>query len=182
MSELVNANRALFVKTYTADKLVKITGHVLSKADENTGTMWKCVPVKVILNAGKFTVHWEFHAVDVPMIDLGELESRPASRAPSPSPSQPTVSMSMSMSPVEQELKDVTSEIQVSRSRDDVKREKERKRVYEARLRAKLAVFNAEKAIQRYIDKYGDSELSDSDSDEDEEEGMSGSDTDAYSG
>jgi hypothetical protein len=178
MTALIAANKAMFAKPYTAAQLLKLTTHAIRNYEENTGTIWRCTPVKITLAASKFVVFWDLEAVEdeTPMIDLGDiLLSRPASPAASATPAA---------THKESELVDVTNTLHVSadaptfagqdtdslRSADDIKRSRERDRLYEAHLRAKLAIFQAERARQKYIDRYGEEGLtSDSESEDDED-------------
>lgn len=52
-------------------------------------------------------------------------------------------------------------------------RHDDKRRIHEARVRAKIAHYKAEKAISRYLEKYGDSDLSDSDEESSDSESYS---------
>jgi hypothetical protein len=160
MTELIDVNRTMFAKKYTAQQLLKITTHAIQSADDNHGTMWKCIPTSVTLtsnvgsNGNKFIIYWSCVSMEPPppMIDLGDIISRPSSPG---------------LDDVTELLKpEESSENPISlRSPTDIRKERERQRIYEARLRAKMAVFRAEKVVQKYIDRYGADDLSDNLSD-----------------
>jgi hypothetical protein len=157
MSQLIDTHKSLFAKQYTINQIMKITTQSIVKYNENIGSMWKCIPVNVTLSAGKFIINWELIAHEAPVIDLGDI---PTSRP---------------QSPVEGELIDVTNNLALeesstdilrsqSQSRDDdIKRQVDKRKLHDARLRAKLALFRAERAAQKYIERYGDDFSSDSD-------------------
>ena len=161
MGQLIDTHKSLFAKQYTINQIMKITTHSIVKYTENIGSMWKCIPVNVILSAGKFIINWELIAHEAPVIDLGDI---PTSRP---------------QSPVEGDLIDVTNNLALEESStdilrsqsqsqpqsrdDDIKRQVDKRKLHDARLRAKLALFRAERAAQKYIERYGDDFSSDSD-------------------
>ena len=176
LAEFIDAHKALFAKKYSVNQLLKVTSHLLASTDENTGTMWRCAPVKVIFIGGKFVVYWKCSAIDVPAIDLGELgdTSRPQSPQPQSEKSDGSGGGSGLEDVTDVIHSGVATESVNPRSAEDIRKERERRKIYEARLRAKLAIFRAEKAAQKYVERYGE-DLSVVDTDEESDS------SDAYS-
>ncbi len=175
IEQFLEASKKYFSKPYTVDQINKITQHTLE------GTSGNVFPINIVLTpksikicSGVFTVNWGY--TTEPMIDFPDVEDVKNS------------TIDLDCLPVSNENKIVEGleelnidELPVGSNSTDAALELdspakfyEKQRVKEARLKAKLAVYKAQRTMAQYYEKYGD-DISDSDtdfetSDEDSEE------------
>jgi hypothetical protein len=153
--EFIKVHGRRFNKPYTPAHLIKMTKHQFKlEGDAFNGTndeefSWTFTPISLsITKSGSFILVWSAKGdtITIAMNDLAEeLE----------------------------EISDIPQSDDFLRLTSD-KQLHDRKYIEQARLRAKVAKYKAEKAMARYLEKYGyDSDVLESDSGED-------SDTDSY--
>jgi hypothetical protein len=180
---LFAANAKLFVRKYDPAVCARGTNHIFPElpvvpAEEGSYT---CIlsPNEVRLMNSKFYVVWSVELaaeididvdVDVPLMDeVVTADSTPAPvQAPAPAPVTQSAVQTIELvelDDIESDKDETGSEASIPlRSGLTDRQIRERQRVEEARLRAKLAAFRAQRAMDRYIQKYGD--LTDSDATE----------------
>jgi hypothetical protein len=178
-----------FTKKYTADiiaKHIKHSGITNTKYTNNTLVVF--TPKYILLSDNQFTMAWDVKKedrIEVPDLDEPEMELTLSGNAKQGLVAKNQTSTVHVPSGLEEADTDSLPQaepihfpatkaiggagVQTSHeSRHDDKR-----KIHEARLRAKIAHYKAEKAISRYLEKYGDYDLSDSD------EESSGSESDS---
>ena len=170
-----------FTKTYTADVLSKHIKHT----DINTtdklpiGTVILVTPKYILLAEGTFTMGWSIektNKIDVPdlespasAVDVSSgLDELDADSLPSGEPAEFAGGGAIGGAGVRTEAP-ASNTTQQSRHID-------KRKIHEARLRVKLAHYKAEKAVSRYLEKYGDDDISESDSESTEWETDASSD------
>jgi hypothetical protein len=154
-----------FSKLYTVEQINKITQHTL---DGNESTTFPInvvlVPNSIKICGGIFTVNWNYNTE--PMIDFPdvvdvknniiELSSLPVSEEKKIVDGMEE--LNLDDIPVGNNNTDATLEL------DSPAKFYEKQRVKEARLKAKLAVYKAQRTTAQYYEKYGE-DISDSDTD-----------------
>jgi hypothetical protein len=149
----VHAKR--FAKPYTAAELIKATKHFAIIADEAAGEEdieWKFTPLNIEARDG-FNMYWTCTAEE-PKIEL--FTGAPEVAAVADSLEEAALD---DLPQGSTEFLRLTSDSQL----------RERRSIEEARIRAKWAQYKAEKAIAKYVEKYGefdDEFLSDDDDSE----------------
>jgi hypothetical protein len=110
-------------------------------------------PVELVIFQGRFTLVWSvtFKNIVIDIPDLGKTTADESSTDLIP------------VDDIEADLSQAAESIQL----DDSSRHYEKQRVKEAQLRARLAQYKAERAVTRYLNKYG-ADASDSDWSSDE--------------
>ncbi len=150
-SNILNEHGKMFTKKYTPDKYVSSLYHEFigfpSDLDEGNNT-FILNPVELVIKNGKFMFYWLIEIGGVIDVQLEEEEEKPSA---------------IEAEPLVLEVDDIdapldSNEIISVRSGVSDKQIRDRQRVEEARLRAKLASVRAERALERYIQKYGDYE------------------------
>ena len=175
IEEFLQASSKFFSKPYTVTTINKITKHTLN------GSISTVYPINVILlpksiqiYGGVFTVNWGYTTES--MIDIPDFEDDKNNTIEIPSlpVSNETKiiegieELNMDDLPVGNASTDDALEL------DSPAKFYEKRKVKEARLKAKLAVYKAQRTMAQYYDKYGD-DISDSDSDyETSDDGNSG--------
>lgn len=155
-NEFLKGHGRRFNKPYTPAQLIKVTKHQFTligdakDADTSEEMNWVITPSRlVVAKSGTFTIHWMANGTET-KIELEDLAEEL------------------------EEVTDIAESDDFLRLTSD-KQLHDRKYIEQARLRAKVAKFKAEKAMSRYLEKYGyDSDILDSDSGED-----SGDDSDS---
>jgi hypothetical protein len=159
----LDSSSKYFSKPYTVEAINKITKHTLD------GTKILTFPVNIILipknikiSGGIFTVNWTYEVGR--MIDIPDLtdESDNINEVISPPVSNNKViegiqELNLDDLPVGNESTDETLDL------DSPTKFYDKQRVKEARLKAKLALYKAQRQMAMYYDKYG-SDISDSES------------------
>lgn len=164
VAQFLQASTKFFSKPYTVETINKITKHTLN------GTTITSYPINVVLVpkniqicAGSFTVNWgytvepmiDFPDVDDDKINTIEIHSLPVSSEDKIM--EGIQELNMNDLPVGDNNTDALE-------LDSPAKFYEKQRVKEARLKAKLAVYKAQRTMAQYYEKYGD-DISDSDSD-----------------
>ena len=146
ISAFLESSSKFFSKTYTVETINKITKHTL------TGSKTDVFPVNVILIpksiqifAGVFTINWRYTIE--PMI-IPDFDDLPDSKI------QGMEELNIDELPIGNS----TEVLEI----DNPSKFYDKQRVKEARLKAKLAHYKAERQLVEYNDKYGD-DISDSD-------------------
>jgi len=157
-----------FSKPYTVETINKITKHTLNGSTNNKYPINVIlVPKNIQICGGVFTVNWGYNLE--PMIDIPDVEnviiSLPEIDNSSPVLKNKVINdiqeLNIDELPIESNNTDTplgTLEI------DSPAKFYEKQKVKEARLRAKLAVYKAQRQTAQYYDKYGN-DISDSDND-----------------
>jgi hypothetical protein len=164
---ILETQSRLFIKKYTPEQYVKFIIHNFNNlpiVDGGNDMEHTCTlnPVELILKNGKIYMNWSVELAN--MIDL-QLEESSISAAAAAGETPAVVSDILEVDDVEDgdadddgnEIMPIRSGHSGSQAMSD-KQNRERQRVEEARLRAKLAAVRAERALERYIQKYGDYE------------------------
>lgn len=166
--ELLRANKTMFAKAYSPQQMVKITQHAVLTPVSATATAWSGRPVELSLRGGRFILGWMLSEQNI-QISLDEEGFR--SRSNSVAELLDVIDLDGdSAAPLPEGLTEVSdNDIQEFDGEDalslrsiDERRLRERQRIEEARLRARLAAFKAERLIVRYAEKYGEVDISDS--------------------
>ena len=146
INAFLESSSKFFSKTYTVETINKITKHTL------TGSKTDVFPVNVILIpksiqifAGVFTINWRYTIE--PMI-IPDFDDLPDSKI------QGMEELNIDELPIGNS----TEVLEI----DNPSKFYDKQRVKEARLKAKLAHYKAERQLVEYNDKYGD-DISDSD-------------------
>jgi hypothetical protein len=175
---LSSQHSRLFNKKYTAEQYCKFIIHNFNNlpiVDGDTTTEHTCTlnPVELVLKSGKIYLNWSVELAS--MIDF-QLEEEQRVTAPHVEEQRvaelsPAAMTTLHSSSDILEVDDVAAADEAdneiiairsghsgsSQAMSD-KQNRERQRVEEARLRAKLASVRAERALERYVQKYGDYE------------------------
>jgi hypothetical protein len=165
VEDFLQASVKFFAKPYTVATINKITKHTLN------GTPCALYPVNVILvpksiqiSGGVFTVNWGY--TTEPMIDIPDFEDDKNNTIEVPS--LPVSNENKLIDGIQElnmdDLPVGTTSTDDALELDSPAKFYEKQRVKEARLKAKLAVYKAQRTMAQYYEKYGD-DISDSDSD-----------------
>lgn len=163
-SHFLNVHGKRFAKPYTPTQLIKVTTHTVD-AEELMPTAdeyeWTLIPMHLDVKNGAFCLFWKAHARPI-KIELGIEDD--VEECADKSPASEIMELSPdALPPVEAEgsLLRLTSNTQL----------RDKKIVHEARIRAKWAQYKAEKAIAKYLQRYGELDeelLSDSSTDDED--------------
>jgi hypothetical protein len=159
VQQFLHTSSKLFSKQYTVEQINKITQHTLSASTAFENTVNVCLlPKSILISGGIFTVNWAYTTKQV-VIDIPDLESD----------NQP-----IELLPVSNENKESLEELDINElpvgATDDTLELQspaqfyDKQRVKEYRLKAKLAVYKAQRQMAQYYEKYGN-DISDSDTD-----------------
>jgi hypothetical protein len=163
IQQFLQTSSKYFSKPYTVEQINKITQHTL---DGSSGSLFPInivlVPKSIKISGSVFTVNWLYNTE--PMIDFPDVEDVKSN-------TNEQLALPVSKKVVEglEELN--IDEIPVGNGSTDDALELdspakfyEKQRVKEARLKAKLAVYKAQRTMAQYYEKYGN-DISDSDTD-----------------
>lgn len=163
IQQFLQASSKFFTKQYTVDQINKITQHTLIKSGSIDNTTNVCLLPKTIqICSGIFTVNW-MYTLEPVVIDIPDLENT-------------TDTIELDSLPVSNKIVDGLEELNIDElpdgsdstaaplALDSPTKFYDKQRVKEARLKAKLAVYKAQRQMAQYYEKYGD-DISDSDSD-----------------
>jgi hypothetical protein len=165
-----------FAKPYTPTQLIKITGHTVTceGATDDEEYEWTLAPLRVDVRNGVFELCWKgtAHRMKIELNaaeDVEEEEQKSPALPPTAPQPQPIQEITIDAVPESTDTNSflrLTSDSQI----------RDKRLLEEAKIRAKWAQYKAERAIAKYVERYGelDEELL-SDDDEDE----SGSETDS---
>jgi hypothetical protein len=175
IEEFLKVSSKLFVKPYTVDTIHKLTKHTLDKSndinDDEFPVTVTLIPKNIQICKGNFLMNWRFEAEKM-LIDIPDLEEEEEEK-------QQTTELNTSLPPVSEEgiqelsidelPEDNTSTVSEFNFKDSA-RYYEKRRVKEARLKAKLAIYKAERQMNTYYEKYGTDVSDSSDSSDDDSE------------
>jgi hypothetical protein len=158
VQQFLQASSKFFTKQYTVEQINKITQHTLYNTTQFDGTVNVCLMPKTIqILGGIFTVNWTYIVKPV-IIDIPDLENDKHIENPPVS------------NKVINDLEELNiDELPVGTTEDAMELQSpakfyDKQRVKEYRLKAKLAVYKAQRQMAQYYEKYGD-DISDSDTD-----------------
>jgi hypothetical protein len=174
-SHLFAANGKLFTRKYDPVACAKSTNHLFPDIPVETSESGShaCIlsPTEIRLMNSKFYIVWSVEPAaeieidvgdDVPLMDEDSVSPSASAPSSNSTPAAPAMIDLVELDDIESDKEEPTSEASLPlRSGLTDRQIRERQRVEEARLRAKLAAFRAQRAMDRYIQKYGD--FSDSD-------------------
>jgi hypothetical protein len=168
LQSFLQTTAKLFSKPYTVENINKIAKHTLNPNTNNTTS--SIFPINVILipktieiSGGTFWVNWVYNLEPV-IIDIPDLEEESENNTIEDT-TLPVSTKQINTDMEELNLDDLAVDGQ---STDEVleidspTKFYDKQRVKEARLKAKLAVYKAQRQIAKYVEKYGN-EVSDSD-------------------
>lgn len=155
-SAFLNTYQTRFAKPYTPAQLIRATQHTVTvEGDSDDEMQWTLVPTQITVKGGAFNLVW--NATGAPLkIELCDLEEEAEQASPMPQAVevkavevQTAEIQAVEVDPVA-EMTDgflrLTSDTQID----------ERRGIEEARIRAKWAQYKAQRAIAKYVEKYGD--------------------------
>lgn len=146
ITSFLQANEQYFTKKYTPEALIKHLSHTLDiEGSTEDANQVLFVPSEVIIFQGRFTLAWKakMEAIRIAIPDLEESAENDASMK--------DVTELLELDDLESDLQNGPEELVV----EDSSRHYEKRKVKEARLRARLAQYKAERAMSRYLEKYG---------------------------
>ena len=156
ISQFITFSAQYFTRSYTVQTILQYLNHKLNSpigptADELKEAVF--TPVEIVIFQGRFTLVWNatFKNIVIDIPDLGKTTADESSTDLIP------------VDDIEADLSQAAESIQL----DDSSRHYQKQRVKEAQLRARLAQYKAERAVTRYLNKYG-ADTSDSDWSSDE--------------
>lgn len=163
ISEFLKSTTKYFTKSYTVEQINKITKHTLNGV-VNTNSYPVSVsllPKKIQIIGGCFIVNWDYKTESV-VINIPDLEDLGMNNTESlpvlKKINDDLEELNIDDIPSENNITDTTFHL------DNPSKIYEKQKVKEARLKAKLAVYKAQRQMTEYYEKYGD-DISDSDSD-----------------
>lgn len=174
-SHLFATNGKLFTRKYDPVACAKSTNHLFPDIPVETSESGPhaCIlsPTEIRLINSKFNIVWSVEPAaeldidigdDMPLMEEESAHSSVSGASSSSTPAAPATIDLVELHDIESDKDETTSEASLPlRSGLTDRQIRERQRVEEARLRAKLAAFRAQRAMDRYMQKYGD--FSDSD-------------------
>lgn len=163
IKQFLDASAKFFNKPYTVEAINKITKHTLEGnfLGHTFPANVVLVPKNIQISGGVFTVNWKYDIE--PMIDIPDAEEVKVNTI-----ELPVLPVSKKVIEGVEELNideipaaaNSTEELEI----DSPAKFYEKQRVKEARLKAKLALYKAQRQTAQYYEKYGE-DISDSDSD-----------------
>jgi hypothetical protein len=178
IKQFLESSAKFFSKPYTIETINKITKHTLTSSTSSTNTSTNIsYPLNVLVKpnniqicGGVFIVNWGY-VVEAMVIDIPDLEE----------PEHNTIELTSLPVSNENRVIDEIEELNMDNlsvggdSTDDALeldspiKFYEKQKVKEARLKAKLAVYKAQRQMAQYYEKYGN-DISDSDTSDDEDD------------
>jgi hypothetical protein len=172
----LQASAKLFSKPYTVETINKITRHTLdvSISSDFPATI-TLIPKSIQIFGGTFTVNWGYTSeplvINIPDLTEPEISNKNTSLPVSNTIVEGIQELNIDELPVGSNSTEEALEL------DSPAKFYEKQRVKEARLKAKLAIYKAQRQMAQYYEKYGD-DISDSDSEfdtsDEESHGASG--------
>lgn len=158
VQQFLQASSKFFTKQYTVEQINKITQHTLINTTQFENTVNIClIPKTIQISGGIFTVNWTYIVKPV-VIDIPELENDKHIENPPVSNKVINDLEELNIDELPVGATDEALELQSPAKFYD------KQRVKEYRLKAKLAVYKAQRQMAHYYEKYGD-DISDSDTD-----------------
>ncbi len=182
VASFILASSKYFAKPYTFDTINKIMKHTLSSSNtsENSVTDSPAVvvlyPKDIVFSQNVFTVNWGYDIekmlISVPDLEEQELQFTVQEQSvqvknevlntnaiPASTESLNNAIQELNIDEIPDDKESTDMELNI----ENPSRYYDKQRVREARLRAKLALYKAERHMTKYYEKYG-SDISDSDS------------------
>ena len=168
LQQFLKATAVFFSKPYTIENINKIAKHTLVGKDKNHYPANVTLqPNTIQITGGQFVIQWGYNTealvIDIP--DLEEVSNVQQHKALPVTSNNQVVQglqeLNIDQMPMD---KDSTEELEV----ENPAKFYDKQRVKEARLKAKLAVYKANRQAVRYFDKYGVDDISDSDTESEE--------------
>jgi hypothetical protein len=169
IQQFMQASSKLFAKSYTVEQINKITKNLYKEFvyDQTFPATITLVPTTIKILSGIFWVQWDYRCKPV-MIDIPVLfETEPTTTAINTLPDQEILENVEELNLDDLTIDGNATDVDFEWNRSD--RFYDKQKVKEARLKAKLAQYKAERQMRMYYDKYGN-EMSDTDVDSDESE------------
>jgi hypothetical protein len=188
LNSFVSIANHSFNKSYSVDALTKHIKHNGLSSDILTvPTAIEYRPKLIMLAEGSFCIVWTVQKeekIDVPDLEV-HTETIVTQEPVVSEPLQPQAAESSGLDELDADSIPLSESVELTNSalvefsgaaggagapsRHIAKsRQEDKRRIHEAHLRLKLAQYKAEKAIAKYIEKYGDDDLTDFDSDDEE--------------
>lgn len=173
-SAFLNIHGKRFVKPYTPTQLIKITSHVTTLTNgsvEDEECEWTLTPQTINVKNGVFQINWLANGQSL-KIELSEEVEEPKQKSPAVAPAASLAIEEVEIGTVAEDTSNsflrLTSNSQL----------RDKRLLEEAKIRAKWAQYKAEKAIAKYVERYGelDEELL---SEDEEDKSGSESETDS---
>jgi hypothetical protein len=184
IGQFLQSSSKLFAKPYTVDIINKIVKHTLNGNNTNIfPSTVSLIPKNIQIVGGNFIVNWgyEMEPVIIDIPDLDEVENNTVvEHITLPDSNENIIVNEIVTDIADKDINDGVEELNIdeipvgNNSTDAVLeidspvKFYEKQKMKEARLKAKLAVYKAQRQISKYYEKYG-SDVSDSDSDSDYE-------------
>lgn len=178
----LNVSSKHFAKSYTVDAIKKHIKNIIidttydNSTTETTSVNVTFIPKEIIIHQGTFIVNW-IYILNPLIIDIPDLDEEKSIRE-----NVQTEIIDTTHKQLPEQNEDVADELHFEElpmneegtedfKAQDMSQYYEKQRVKEAKLRAKLAYYKAQRQVSQYYDKYGkglsDSDSSDSDDSED---------------
>jgi hypothetical protein len=177
ISEFLGASAIFFSKPYTIENINKVAKHTLSgKENHNFPANVTVKPNMIQIMGGKFIIIWEYvmeqMVIDIPDLDEEKPNMIDVSKLPVGREQQvinDLQELNIDQLPIDKNSTEEGFEVENPAKFYD------KQRVKEARLKAKLALYKANRQLAKYYNKYGVNDISDSETDvetseEDDEE------------
>jgi len=169
IESFLQSSTKFFSKPYTVETINKITKHTLNGTTNNKYPINVIlVPKNIQICGGVFTVNWGYNLE--PMIDIPDVEDVIIS-LPEVDNSPPVLKnkvindiQELNIDELPIESNNTGTSLDTQLEIDSPAKFYEKQRVKEARLRAKLAIYKAQRQTAQYYEKYGN-DISDSDND-----------------
>ncbi len=166
----LQSSTKFFSKPYTVETINKITKHTLNGITSNKYPINVIlVPKNIQICGGVFTVNWGYNFE--PMIDIPDVEEARQILLPEVDNSSPVLKnkvindiQELNIDEIPIESNNTGMPLGTQFEIDSPAKFYEKQKVKEARLRAKLAVYKAQRQTAQYYDKYGN-DISESDND-----------------
>jgi hypothetical protein len=146
ITAFLQSTEQYFTKKYTVDALLKHLNHTLDiEGPTEDANQVIFMPTEIVIFQGRFTLAWKakMEAIRIAIPDLEEpVENELITK---------DVTELLAVDDLEEDLQKGPIEMEV----EDSSRHYEKRKVKEARLRARLAQYKAERAMSRYLEKYG---------------------------
>ncbi len=178
IGDFLKASSKHFAKPYTIENINKIAKHTLTGDSQFIDAPYSItfIPNNIQISQGNFIVNWSFLAESI-VINIPDFEETTDNIISNPLPDNKSgvetniEELDMNDIPVDKDL--TGTELKMG----NPAKHYDKQRVKEARLRARLAIYKAERIMTKYYEKYGE-DVSDMDSESDSEsESESDSDT-----
>jgi hypothetical protein len=170
IQHFLQASSKFFTKQYTIDQINKITKHTLNESDinknnyESSSASVYLLPKSINISCGFFTVNWKY-TVEPISIDIPDITEEITNTVINPPViNQPETSKEIQEVNIDELPTGWNTENTLEI--ESPAKYYEKQRVKEARLKAKLAVYKAQRQMAKYYEKYGD-DISDSDTEVD---------------